>query len=186
MTETATIDRPTPTANKRRRGIGGPIAPKSVTVSAVALARHLDCNRTYIQKLEAEGVLHRDGDGFPLDASRIAYLRYLRRERQRSPRGEADADFQRAKAELIRLRIQEKQRDLMPVSEFMDMVDQICGIFLTHLGSMPARCSDRDLPLRRRLEGWVYEVRVAVADECERIAEKCGGAELPEFVKSLP
>ena len=31
-------------------------------------------------------VIQRQGDGFPLDPSRVAYLRYLRRERQQSPR----------------------------------------------------------------------------------------------------
>jgi hypothetical protein len=89
MAETVAIDRP------------------SATVSASALALHLDCSRTYIGKLEAEGVIQRQGDGFPLDQSRVAYLRYLRRERRQSPRSEADADFQRAKSELIRLRIAE-------------------------------------------------------------------------------
>ena len=59
------------------------------TVSASALALHLDCTRTYIGKLEAEGVIHRQGGGFPLDQSRVAYLRYLRRERQQSPRTQA-------------------------------------------------------------------------------------------------
>jgi Fe-S oxidoreductase len=39
------------------------------------LAQHLDCSRTYIGKLEAEGVIQRQGDGFPLDLSRVAYLR---------------------------------------------------------------------------------------------------------------
>ena len=76
MTETVTIDRP-------------PVAKcdgKPATVSASALALHLDCSRTYIGKLEAEGVIQRQGDGFPLDQSRVAYLRYLRRERQQSPR----------------------------------------------------------------------------------------------------
>ena len=47
-----------------------------MTVSASALALHLDCNRTYIGKLEAEGVIQRQGDGLPLDQSRVAYLRY--------------------------------------------------------------------------------------------------------------
>ena len=60
-------------------------------VSASALARHLDCSRTYIGKLEAEGVIQRQGDGFPLDQSRVAYLRHLRREPQQSPRAEAHA-----------------------------------------------------------------------------------------------
>jgi hypothetical protein len=45
------------------------------------VALHLDCSRTYIGKLEAEGVIQRHGDGFPLDQSRVACSRYLRRER---------------------------------------------------------------------------------------------------------
>jgi hypothetical protein len=101
MSETVTVD-------------GPPVAKGAATVSASALALHLDCSRTYIGKLEAEGVIQRQGDGFPLDQSRVAYLRFLRRERRQSTRGEADADFQRAKSELIRLRIAEKQRHLIP------------------------------------------------------------------------
>jgi len=57
------------------------------------LAQHLDCSRAYIGKLEADGVIQRQGDGFPLDQSRIAYLRYLRRDNRRSPRTEADAAY---------------------------------------------------------------------------------------------
>ena len=79
MAETITIDRPS-------------VAGAAATVSASALALHLDCSRTYIGKLEVEGVIQRQGDGFPLDQSRVAYLRYLRRERRQSPRAEADAD----------------------------------------------------------------------------------------------
>jgi hypothetical protein len=85
--------------------------PKAAaTVSASVLARHLDCTRTYIGKLEAEGVIQRHGDGFPLDQSRVAYLRYLRRERRQSPRSQADAEHTAAKAELLRIRIAEKQK----------------------------------------------------------------------------
>ena len=46
---------------------------QSETEQPVAL--HLDCSRAYIGKLEAEGVIQRKGDGFPLDRSRVAYLR---------------------------------------------------------------------------------------------------------------
>src|SRR6185436_10339598 len=72
--------------------VSRPRSAKPATVSASALALHLDCSRTYIGKLEAEGVIQRQDNGFPLDQSRVAYLRYLRRERQQSPRSEADAD----------------------------------------------------------------------------------------------
>ena len=96
MTETVGTDRP-PDA----KPVSRPRSSKPATVSASALAQHLDCSRTYIGKLEAEGVLHRDGSGFPLDESRVAYLRYLRREHRRSPRTEADAEFALAKRSLF-------------------------------------------------------------------------------------
>ena len=97
MAETVTIDCPCVAKPKHAKVERGGKA----TVSASALALHLDCSRTYIGKLEAEGVIRRQGDGFPLDQSRVAYLRFLRREKRQSPRSEADADFQRAKSELI-------------------------------------------------------------------------------------
>jgi hypothetical protein len=69
MTETVATDRP-PLAKRR--------SPTS-TVSASALALHLDCSRANVGKLEAEGVIQRQGDNFPLDQNRVFYLRYLRR-----------------------------------------------------------------------------------------------------------
>ena len=76
MAETAAIDHPLVAKPISRRR-----SAKSATVSASVLALHLDCSRTYIGRLEAEGVIQRQDDGFPLDQSRVAYLRYLRRER---------------------------------------------------------------------------------------------------------
>ncbi len=78
-------------------------------------------------------MLQRQGDGFPLDQSRVAYLRYLRRERRQSPRSEADADFQRAKSEPIRLRIAEKQRHLIPLEEAVGHMEEVVGLFLSRL-----------------------------------------------------
>src|ERR1700692_3734553 len=91
MTETS-IDRPFVAKSVPRRR-----SAKPATVSASALALHFDCSRTYIGKLESEGVIQRQGDGFPLDQNRVAYLRYLRRERRQSPRSEADADHVKVK-----------------------------------------------------------------------------------------
>ena len=77
MTETVTIDRPR--------------SKKPATVSASALALHIDCSRTYIGKLEAEGVI----------------------QRQQSPRSEADADHVKVKTEMLQLRLMEKRRELV-------------------------------------------------------------------------
>ena len=169
MIATVTIDRP-PVA----KPVSRPRSRKPATVSTSALAAHLDCSRSYVGKLEAEGVLHRYGDGFPLDQSRVAYLRFLRRERKQSPRSEADADFQRAKTELIRLRIQEKQRELIPIAEAIDVTDKIMGIVLTAMGSMPARIGGHDLAARRKIEQIVFEIRTEIADAAHALADERG------------
>ena len=162
MPETVTVD-------------GPPVANEAATVSASALALHLDCSRTYIGKLEAEGVIQRQGDGFPLDQSRVAYLRYLRRERQQSPRSEADADHVKVKTEMLQLRLMEKRRELVRRDEVDALIDDIAGVTLTALSSLPARCAPRgDLAIRRNIERVVFEVRTEIANVCPEMADKCG------------
>ena len=103
MTETASNDHPS---------VAKPLSdadPPSPRPSARRRWRAPRLLATYIGKLEAEGVIQRQGDGFPLDQSRVAYLRYLRRERQQSPRSEADADHVKAKTEMLQLRLMEKR-----------------------------------------------------------------------------
>ena len=150
MTETVSNDRP-PVA----KPVSRPRSRKSATVSASALAVHLDCSRTYIGKLEAEGVIRRQGDGFPLDQSRVAYLRYFRRERRQSPRGEAHADHVKVKTEILQLRLMEKRRELVRQADVDALIDGIAGITLTALSSLPARCAPRGRrgAVRRRPAG---------------------------------
>jgi hypothetical protein len=164
------IDRP-PNA----KPVSRPRSRKPATVSASALALHLDCSRTYIGKLEAEGVIQRQGDGFPLDQSRVAYLRYLRRERQQSPRGEADAAHVAVKTEMLQLRLMEKKRELVRRADVDELIDGIAGVVLTHLSCLPARSAPRgDLATRRAIERVVFEVRSEIAKVCLEMADKNG------------
>ena len=95
-------------------------------------------------------MLQRQGDGFPLDQSRVAYLRFPpRRERKQLPRSEADTDFQRAKAELIRLWIVEKQRQLIPFEEAAIRMDEMVGLLLTRLSRV--RCAVRRVAVWRHV-----------------------------------
>jgi len=81
MAETAvTIDRPSVAKSVPR-----PRSRKLATVSASASALHLDCSRTYIGKLEAEGVIQRQDDGFPLDRRRVANWLCHRSPKTRCP-----------------------------------------------------------------------------------------------------
>ena len=176
MTESVANGRP-PAARavSRRR------SRRPATVSASALAQHLDCSRTYIGKLEAEGVIQRQGDGFPLDQSRVAYLRYLRRERQQSPRTEADAAHVAVKTEMLQLRLMEKKRELVLRVDVDELIDGIAGVTLTALSSLPARCAPRgDFAIRRSIERVVFEVRTEIAKVCQEMAAKFGEPPLSE------
>ena len=163
MPQTVTVDRP-------------PVAKEAATVSASALALHLDCSRTYIGKLEAEGVIQRQGDGFPLDQSRVAYLRYLRRERRQSPRTQADADHVKVKTEMLQLRLMEKRHELVRREDVNALLDQLAGVLLTHLSGMAARCSP-DLTVRRKIDQVVFEIRREISEACTVMADVVG--ELP-------
>ena len=155
----------------------------AATVSALALALHLDCSRTYIGKREAEGVIQQQGDGFPLDESRVPYLRYLRRERRQSSRSEADADHVKVKTEMLQLRLMEKKRELVRRADVDALIDGIAGVTLTALSSMPARCAPRgDLAIRRNIQRVVYEVRTEIAAICQRMADRNGEPPLEQQV----
>src|SRR5262245_34277913 len=156
-----------------------PPSSTPASVSASALALHLDCSRAYVGKLEAEGVIQRQGDDFPLDQSRVAYLRYLRRERRQSGRSEADADHVRAKTEMLPLRLMEKRRELVRRADVDELIDTLAGVVLTHLGEMAARRSN-DLLVRRKIDAVVYQVRREMAAAALAKAGECGEPPLDE------
>jgi hypothetical protein len=133
MAATISIDRPSVA-----KSISRPRSRKPATVSASELVLHFDCSRAYIGKLEVEGVIQRQGDGFPLDQSRVAYLRYLRRERQQSPRTEADTDHVKVKTEMLQLRLVKKKRELVRRADVDELIDTRAGVVLTHLSGMAA------------------------------------------------
>ena len=165
MAETAAIDPP----------------PVAEPVSASALALHLDCSRAYLSKLEAEGVIQRQGDGFPLDQNRVAYLRYLRRERRQSPRSEADADHVKVKTEMLQLRLMEKRRELVRRDEHEAMIDQMAGLVLTKLGGWPARIAGQDLGLRWKAEAVLRELRTEMSEAAIKLVDEQGEPPLEQY-----
>jgi hypothetical protein len=98
----------------------------------------------------------------------------LRTERQRSPKSEADTAFQQAKTALIRLRIEEKQRVLMPVIEHDAFVERLVGLFLSSLSGFTARIGGRDMATRRAIDQAVFEVRVQIAEAANKLADETG------------
>ena len=57
------------------------------------------------------------------------------------------------------------------------LLDEICGIVLTHLSGMGARCS-RDMVVRRNIDGVVHQVRTELAQVCAKLATSAASRRL--------
>ena len=143
------------------------------TVTATALAKHLDLSQQRITQLADEHIIDRLPDRrFDQDACRIAYLRWLRAPERRMQRSKVDSDFVKAKTELIAIRVREKKRELMMTEEALADIEQLIGIVLTEMSSMPALIGGSDLQLRRKVEKAVFDTRVKLANIFNKIADE--------------
>jgi hypothetical protein len=161
----------------------GRAAVPTVSVTATQLGEHLGLTRQRIGVLaDIEHVIERLPNGrFNQDDCRLRYLRWLRDPARRSARSEAAAAHPEAKTQLLRIRIEEKQRKLVRRADVDALIDQIAGTVLTHLSSLPARCAPRgDLAIRRSIERVVFEVRTEIAKVYQDMADKCGEPPLSE------
>jgi hypothetical protein len=164
----------TATMLRGKRGCNG-VAHAPVLVSGYKLATHFGVVRQHIDQLTAQGVIERRSDGlFDQDVSRLKYLTHLRAEHKRSPRTEADAEHTAAKAALLRIRIEEKRRELVRREDVNELLDCIAGLVLTKLGGLPARVGGADLVARRKAEGVVLEIRREIAAACNAMADERG------------
>lgn len=160
-------------AEKPKARTGSGEIQGSEIVSAVALARHLDCARTFIPKLEADEVFTRQpGGGFALNPCRTNYIRHLRRQRQQSLKSGAETKFLEIRTALLELRLLERVGKVVPLETHLQVVDDITGVMLTGLGSLPARIGGRDLDLRRRVETAVLEVRREISAAATKAADE--------------
>ncbi|MGJ5180392.1 hypothetical protein ACQR16_24490 [Bradyrhizobium oligotrophicum] len=142
-------------------------APKKV--SATVMAAHLGLSRPYLDRLVADGTIAKDESGkFSLDETRLRYIRKLREMRRSSPATEAHAKYQQAKARRLELENARLEGRLMEVDDHIAGVDEIVGIMLTGLSSLPARCT-RDVGTRRAIEAGITEIRQEIA---QKAAEK--------------
>jgi hypothetical protein len=84
-----------------------------------------------------------------------------------------------AKNQLLRIRIEEKQRKLVRRDDVNELLDAMCGTVLAHLIGMSARCS-RDLTIRRNIDAVLDQVRREMAAACVAKADEWNEPPLDE------
>jgi hypothetical protein len=63
---------------------------------------------------------------------------------------------------------------LIPVDEATSNMEQLIGLFLTHLSGLSARCGGRDLAVHRAIDKAVFEMRVEISEACTKMADQRG------------
>ena len=142
-------------------------------VSASSLASHLGMTRQAVQWLTSEAIIERRSDGnYNQSASRLKYIKHLRSS-TRTARSLADSQHTAAKAQMLQIKIMQQQRKLVLREDCNALIDEICGIVLTHLSGMAARCS-RDVVIRRTIDAVVHQVRTEMAQACAKLGDEKG------------
>jgi hypothetical protein len=158
-----------------------------VTGKTIATTREIvsltGFSEVYLGRLERERVICRSGRGkWPLLATIHAIIQHLRATNRRGGAG-SDA-LRAARAEEIRIRVAERMKDLIPVTDAAAHMDVMTGLTLTELSGLPARCT-RDLALRRRIEDEVFAMRERLAKRMDEIGKQLlGGRTLDEALKA--
>ena len=77
---------------------------------------------------------------------------------------------------MLQIRIAERKKELMMASECYGLLDEVHGLFMTHLSSLPAKIGGRDLAMRRKVEAAIYDMRVELSNEAAKRAKRTGRA----------
>ena len=64
-------------------------------------------------------------------------------------------------------------------SECYGLLDEVHGLFMTHLSALPAKIGGRDLAMRRTVEKAIYDMRVELSNEATKRANERGEPDEP-------
>ncbi len=131
------------------------------TKQIVALA---EIGEDRLAQIEQAGFIKRTArNRWPVVETLVGLVRFYRDQNRRGPKSEADAEWRRAKAREIQIRIAEREHKLIALEEVFTAWDFCIAVLVTHLTSVPARCT-RDLLLRQTIEREIDLARNAAAD----------------------
>jgi phage terminase Nu1 subunit (DNA packaging protein) len=100
-----------------------------------------------------------------------AYVKFLRDENRRTSKTAASSRVAEARAREIELRTARASGEVVDVAEAFATLDEIVGVVVAGLSSLPARVS-RDPLVRQKIELEVDAISNAMAEEARRQAEK--------------
>lgn len=127
-----------------------------------------------IRQLVKDGYIPKPAkNSYPLVGVVQGYIRFLRDEDRRSSKTAAESGLKAARQREVEVRTAERERKLIDVTEHSDIVDELCGLFISGLASLPARVT-RDVSMRRKVETECDAIRNDIAARAAERARDVG------------
>ena len=144
--------------------------PSRVMTTQQACER-LDISRQMLWQVAKAGYISQLGENRWDEAEvTLGYIKFLRASR--SEKSEAETRVRDAKLIGEQLKNIERMGRVTPVEDYDDFTEGMAGIWLTELGSLPARHHQRDLQERRRLERDCNGILERVSNYCKLAAAR--------------
>jgi hypothetical protein len=128
------------------------------------LAKVLGLSDRRVQILLKEGVLVGAGrSSYPLAENVARYVDFKEKAAAEKAAPAAADGLRTKREEQLAIRIGREDRQLITLTEAIEFVDNVCGLFIQTISGLPARYT-RDLAERKRLEATCDDVRQELSD----------------------
>lgn len=131
----------------------------------------------HIARLVADGWIKKSADDrYTVVGCVQGYIGYLKDESRRNSQATAQSEAQKARAREIDLRIAQRERELIPLTEAMAAMDDVAAVVRAEHQGFAARFT-REPALRSRLQKGMDDILERIADAVDRQAGavKAGG-----------
>lgn len=134
----------------------------SLTIDQVAELLNLTAGR--VRAMTSEGRIKQSGRGrWNLLQVNHDYIAYTKEEQKSKTKTASETRVRDARAAEIELRMARQDREVIPLAEAMATIDDVTGIYLQFMSSLPARIT-REQNERHRIEAICDAERARVSD----------------------
>jgi hypothetical protein len=148
-------------ASKFEAGLGASI------LSAEMAGELLMIGGERVRQLHKAGWIKKGSMGFRLIDVVHGYIQYRNDAERRSTKSAAANRVTDMRAREIELRVARREAELLERDDALEVVDELVGIFLSALSSIPPRLT-REIRERRHTEGVMHDVQTEVAQACRQ------------------
>jgi hypothetical protein len=139
------------------------------TISIEVAAKLLMVTPEWVRRLTKDGWITKADRGRYRTVDVVqGYIRFLKDEARRSTKTAAHSRLQEIRARKEELVVAQTERELVPLTEAMTLVDEVAGAVVARVNAIPARVT-RNIEQRRLLQQEVDEALLEVADRIEKL-----------------